>query len=117
MERELAQLAVLLAGRRNAVEIRGHAAPKHLPLGSPWRDLDELSFDRARRVRDVLAAHGVDERRMRIVVIGDREPVHPRSLDPLDAAENRRVEIILTEVLVDEMGIDPLFAGADGARR
>jgi chemotaxis protein MotB len=113
---ELAKLAVLLSGRMNKVVVRGHASSKRLPPGSPWRDLDELSFARARAIKDILAELGLDEVVFRLEAVGDREPVQPRAADPEDAAENRRVEIIQTEQLIEDLNRDWLNTDPDLAR-
>lgn len=113
---ELEQLAVLLRGRRNKIEIIGHAQAKYMKAGVPWADLDELSFARARNVKDVLVEFGLDDEVFRIQVAGTREPAHPRALDPIDAAENRRVEIILTEQLVEELNADAKYTQPSLAR-
>ncbi len=117
VEEELAKLALLLAGRRNKIVIRGHAALKYLDPGSPFKNLDELSFRRAMNVKDVLIRHGLDDQVFRLEAVGTREPVRPRAVDPVEAAENRRVEIILTEELVDQFNSDANFTSAEGARR
>jgi len=114
--RELEKLAVLLDGRNNKIVIRGHAAPKYLPPTSEWSDLDELSFYRARNAKDVLLEFGLEDRVFRLEAVGTREPVKPRATDPIDVRENRRVEIILTEQLVEEMNTDWLGADPERAR-
>ncbi|MHC5004744.1 MAG: OmpA/MotB family protein [Planctomycetota bacterium] len=113
---QLRQLAVLLAGRRNKIVIRGHASAKYLPDGSPWADLDDLSFERARNVKDVLVECGLDDRVFRLEAVGTREPARPRAVDPAEAAENRRVEVILTERLVEEFDSDSESTSEDLAR-
>ena len=45
-----------------------------------------------------------------------REPARPRAVGQTDAAENRRVEIILTEQLVDEANADADYTNPDLAR-
>lgn len=106
VRRQLRRLVVLLEGRNNKVIVRGHAAAKYIPEDSPWRDLDELSYYRAVNVKDVLVELGIDNKVFRLEAVGSREPVQPRAVDPADIAENRRVEIILTEQLVEEMNTD-----------
>jgi len=110
---ELRKVAVMLKGRRNKVIVRGHAAAKHLAPDGPWRDLDHLSFARASAVARALVELGVEDRMLRIEAAGIREPVRPRAVDPSDLAENRRVEIIMTTQLVDEVNTDA--AGVDPA--
>jgi len=113
---ELEKLAVLLAGRKNKVEIIGHAAAKYIPAESPWRNLDHLSYERAENVKNLLIEYGLDDSVFRLKAVGMREPVRPRAVEPDDAAENRRVEIILTEVLVEEMNRDALYTDETAAR-
>ena len=90
---ELAKLAVLLKGRRNKIEVIGHAQAMFLPPDAGWKDLDELSFARAKNIKDVLVEYGLDDRVFRLEAAGVREPAVPRALDPTDAALNRRKEV------------------------
>jgi chemotaxis protein MotB len=113
---ELEQLATLLAGRNNKIEIIGHAAAKYLPPECPWRSLDHLSYQRAENVKDILLQCGLDDRVFRLQAVGMREPVRPRAVEPEDAAENRRVEIILTEILVEDVNTDALYTDETAAR-
>lgn len=113
---ELRRLAVLLAGRNNKIDIVGHAAAKYLPEDSPWTDLDHLSYQRAANVRAALVEFGLDDRVFRLQAAGTREPIRPRAVDPADAAPNRRVEIILTEQLVEELNSDAYGSDENLAR-
>lgn len=114
---ELRKLAVLLAGRTNKVIVRGHAAAKYLPEGSPWRDLDDLSYARARNVLSALVGLGLDDQVFRLEPVGIREPLRPRAARASETAENRRVEVILSEELVDQTNTDADFTDPDRARR
>ncbi len=116
IRRELKKLSVLLAGRNNKIVVRGHAAAKYLPPDSPWKDLDDLAFHRARNVKDILVELNLEDRVFRIEAVGTREPVRPRAIDPADEAENRRVEVILTEQLVEEANTDADFTDPNLAR-
>ena len=116
VKEEILRIVPMLAGRNNKIEIRGHAAAMYLPDDSEWADLDQLSYARAKNVMDILVEAGLDNRVFRLQAIGTREPVRPRAVDPNDAAENRRVEIILTEALVEDMNADAHFTDPDGAR-
>jgi chemotaxis protein MotB len=100
---ELARFAKLLAGRRNVVLIRGHAASTRLPADSQWSSLDELSFARAQTVHGILLAEGLDDRVFRLEAVGDREPIDSRAMSEQALAEHRRVDIILTE----RMAVEP----------
>jgi chemotaxis protein MotB len=113
---ELAKLAVILKGRRNKIDVVGHAQVMFLPDDARWSNLDELSFARAKNIKDVLVEYGLDDRVFRLQAAGVREPAVPRALDPGDAAENRRVEIIMTEQLVDELNTDANFTNPSLAR-
>lgn len=114
---EIEKLSVMLKGRRNKITIRGHASPAHLPIDSPWRDLDELSFARASNVKNILLEMGLDDQVFRLEAVGTREPAVPRAIDPQELAENRRVEVILTEQLVEELDEDVDFTDPNLARK
>jgi chemotaxis protein MotB len=113
---DLEKLATLLAGRHNKIEVVGHAAAKYIPPGSPWKSLDHLSYARAEAVKDHLVALGLDDAVFRLKAVGLREPIRPRAVEPEDAAQNRRVDVILTEVLVEEMNTDSLYTDETAAR-
>jgi chemotaxis protein MotB len=104
--RAVAELAPLLAGRRNRIIIRGHAANKYLPPGAPWQTLDELSFHRAAAVRSVLLEHGIEDRVFRLEAVGTREPINAKAYREAELAQHRRVDIVLSEDLL-ELTIDP----------
>jgi len=107
---ELERIARLLMGKRFKIEIRGHAAGKQLPQGSPFSDLTDLSYYRAKAVHDFLIdSGGLDPLVLRITAAGDTEPVVPRAYTPETQAVNRRVEIIQTEAEVEETNPDPNF--------
>ncbi|MCB9848442.1 MAG: flagellar motor protein MotB [Phycisphaeraceae bacterium] len=113
---ELERIARLLIGKRFKIEIRGHAASKTLPPGSPYRDLLDLSYYRAKAVHDFLVQQGLDPLVLRISAAGDTEPVEPRAYTPETQAVNRRVEIIQTEAEVEETNPDPNFENANYAK-
>ncbi|MDG2199965.1 MAG: OmpA family protein [Phycisphaerales bacterium] len=112
---ELSKLATLLAGRRNVILIRGHAAAKYLPDHAPWADLDELSYQRARSVHRVLLAEGLDDQVFRIEAVGAREPIVAQAMTEQEQAENRRVDIILTERLFDTPQLDSATQTVDAS--
>lgn len=113
---EIRKLATLLAGRNNKIIVRGHAARKYLSSDSQWKDLDELSYTRASNVMAFLQELGIEDWVFRMEVAGVREPVRPRASSPADIRQNRRVEIILTEQLVEEMDTDWLGTDPNLAR-
>ncbi len=98
----LGQIAEILRGYRNKIEIRGHAAEEPRPVD--WTDGDsmDLSYRRARFVADELALRGVESRRIVLVAAGRNEPVTQGVYDPAKLADNRRVEIIVREALIDD---------------
>ena len=114
---ELERIARLLIGKRFKIEIRGHAASKSLPAGSPYRNLTDLSYYRAKAVHDFLVDNGgLNPLVLRITAAGDTEPVAPRAYTPETQAVNRRVEIIQTEAEVEETNPDPNFEDAGFAQ-
>ena len=95
------ELAPLLAGRRNRIVVRGHAANKYLSPNSPWQNLDELSFHRAMAVRAILVDEGIEDRFFRLEAVGTREPINARAYRESELADHRRVDIVLTEDLLE----------------
>ncbi len=98
--RLLRDLAGLLTGRLNRIEVRGHASAEPLPADSPYRDPMDLSVARAQVVARRLIEAGVNPRTVRIVGSGCNEPLVPRATRPEDLAANRRVEIVVRESVV-----------------
>lgn len=95
---------------RQKVLVRGHSYG--ITDMTPQRDLDQLSFDRARAIKTYLVEVGkVNPLNLVLVGAGDTEPlVVPHR--PTDSADvNRRVEIMVTEVTVDELHPDPEGTG------
>jgi len=114
---ELDKIARLLRGRSNKISIRGHASSKALPPENPFSDLWDLSYARARAVKDYLVQEGGLEQRVMVVEArADTEPLAPRAYTPEQQAANRRVEIIMTEAIVDDLHPDPEYADEDLAR-
>jgi chemotaxis protein MotB len=117
IKEDLRAIGKLLAGRDNKVAIRGHADSKTLSPGSQWEDLDELSYARAHAIKQFLVMEsGLNERRIYLEARGDAEPLRPRAASPTDQQVNRRVEIILTEAVVEDFNSDPNFTDPSNAR-
>lgn len=106
----LGQIAEILRGHRNKIEIRGHAAEE--PRPADWTDGDamDLSYRRARFVAEELELQGVESRRVVLVAAGRNEPVTQGIYDPAKLADNRRVEIIVREALIDDYMETPTAA-------
>lgn len=104
----LEQIGDNLMGHRNKIEVRGHAADEPRPADWTDKDARRLSFARAEHVADELIRRGVDQRTIRIMAVGANEPVVLRAYDPAKRGDNRRVEIIIRESLIDDyVGQEP----------
>lgn len=105
---DVRELAELLKGHRNNIEVRGHAADEPRPSDWTFKDLLELSHQRANTVAEELINLGVDSRTIRIVAIGPNEPIARGAQGADNLAMNRRVEVIVRESLIDDyMGQSP----------
>ncbi|GMU22115.1 MAG: hypothetical protein AMXMBFR13_22030 [Phycisphaerae bacterium] len=98
----VARIGDVLKGHRNMVEIRGHAAEGPWPTDWTYRDAMRLSHARAESVADELVQRGIDPRALRLVAVGANEPVAKEVYDPAKLADNRRVEIIVRESILDD---------------
>lgn len=116
MESELQRIADLLRGRNNKISVRGHAARKRLPEDSPFDDLWDLSYARAKNVADFLIGQGIRPEVISIEARGDTEPIEANRYDERAQEKNRRVEIIMTEALVDDFNSNHDYANEDVAR-
>lgn len=105
----LEQIGNELMGHRHKIEIFGHAADQPRPADWTFQDAMLLSFNRAEEVAEALIERGVDPRTIRIVAVGPNEPIQPRAYDPSSRDDNRRVEIIIRESMIDDyVGQDPV---------
>jgi chemotaxis protein MotB len=92
-KRRLDEAALLLAGKANKIELRGHATGRPPEPGDTYRDDWDLSFARCHAVMDYLVTQeGIDRRRIRITVAGKNEPLYHGALPEL-LAHNSRVEV------------------------
>ena len=107
----LRALAPEIRGKNYKVMVRGHAfGSEDLAAGL---DFYELSFKRSRAVVDYLVRElGVERRVLIIESVADAERLNADRRSPQAAAENRRVEVIQTEVTLDELDPDPYFTGS-----
>ncbi|MBN1510824.1 MAG: flagellar motor protein MotB [Phycisphaerae bacterium] len=101
-EAQIAQLAAKIEGYNTILEITGHATHEPLPPDSIYGDPWGLSYARARAVGDALEMHGVRPERLRLIAAGDAAPLEAQAYDEETLAANRRVEIVVTEALVQE---------------
>lgn len=94
-----------LSGLRFNVEIRGHAFGRDDRAASGG--IDEMSFKRAKVVKDFLVSQGISPSRLVITAVGSTQPISTDVSDRNAMGQNRRVQVILTEVLPDEVHPDP----------
>ncbi len=99
----LAQLSKDIRGHTTKIEVRGHTSLEPLPQGSPFGDHMDLSYARAKAIADLLVQNGIKAERIRLVACGATEPVRTPAYEERQHARNRRVEILVTEVLVSEL--------------
>ena len=90
----LQEMAAVVAGKPNKVEIRGHATGRPLPPGSPYADAWQLSYARCYAAFMFLQKHGVEPNRIRLSQAGNYEPVSQPDQDDW-AAENSRIEVFM----------------------
>lgn len=114
---ELLRVSRLLKGRRNKISVRGHASSKVLGPDSPFADLMDLSYYRAKVIAEFLVTEGQLDRDVVVVEArGDTEPLVLRQYNPEAQTLNRRVEIIMTEVMVEDFHRDAGSSNESAAR-
>jgi len=67
----LREVARVLSGKPNKIEVRGHTSAAPLPPDCPYPDKFLLSYARARNVLDFLEAQGIERNRLRASAAGD----------------------------------------------
>jgi flagellar motor protein MotB len=100
--RELDAFAEVIQGMNTKIRIQGHAARKPKSAYAPYASLDDLSYARALAVKNYLASHGISDERMTVEACGDKEPIVSQAYDEKDRSLNRRVAIIVTEMLIKD---------------
>jgi len=95
-------------GHRTIIRVRGHATLEPLPAESPFRDPMALSVARARGVADALVELGIRAERIRVEGAGNYEPLLAQAYTEERRAVNRRVEVIVTEAIVDDFAGKPV---------
>lgn len=93
-----------LIGRFN-VEIRGHAFGRDDRAAGG--SVDDMSFQRAKAVKDFLVSQGIESSRLVIIAAGSTQPISTDVADRNAMGQNRRVQIILTEELPSDTHPDP----------
>lgn len=96
----LTDVAPNMKGFKNRIDVRGHTASGQ----AGYMDLWQLGYDRAYAVmRYLVDEAGIEERRFRVTSCGDNEP-RASNLSEDGRNENRRVEVIMTEESIRDMG-------------
>jgi chemotaxis protein MotB len=98
----VAKTAERLRGYNTKILVRGHATREPLPPDALYEDARDLSFARAAAVARELEKSGVRRVRMVLVACADTEPVVRQAYTEERRALNRRVEILVTEDLVED---------------
>jgi chemotaxis protein MotB len=101
-QKRLAELAPLLRGKPNKIEIRGHAANAPLPQGSAFHDAWDLCYARCQATRDLLLEQCIEPDRIRLSQAGTFEPQTCTEL-PGTGVRNGRVEVYLLKEHVEEL--------------
>jgi chemotaxis protein MotB len=101
-KRELKRIADLTRGQTNKIEVRGHATPGELNTDSEFDNLWDLSYARARAALRHLQSLEIDPRRVRLIGCADKEPLVAGAYTADERAVNRRIEVIVTEALMQQ---------------
>jgi chemotaxis protein MotB len=107
-ERLISQVASKVVGHNTIIKVRGHATLEPLPPDSPYRDAMDLSLARSRSVADALERFGIRKERLRITGAGSSEPLLAQAYTESRRVLNRRVEIIVTEAIVQDYSGSPV---------
>jgi len=98
---ELDRLVPDLRGKRNKIELRGHATRRPSAPGAS-RDAWQLSYDRSLAAMKYLEQQGIEPERIRLSQAGIHEPL---TIGEVPLALSARVEIyVLTEFVEDLVG-------------
>ncbi len=98
----IGRAAATLRGYNTKILIRGHATREPLPEDSLYADVRDLSYARARAVALELERGGVRRVRMTLGAVADTEPLVRQAYTERRRALSRRVEILVTEELIDD---------------
>jgi len=101
----LDSVAQVLRGKNNKIELRGHTAKLDRTPDGEAVDPIVLSYARASAVMRYLLAKepGLRAEQFRVTGAGPHEPVVARAYTEAAHARNRRVEVYMIEVLVDDL--------------
>ena len=100
-QNKLDEIAPLMLGKPNKIEIRGHASKRPLPKESDFKSAWEISYARCQATMNYLLAKGVAPDRMRLSQAGPYEP-QTIQLEADWSALNSRVEVYMLGEFVDD---------------
>jgi chemotaxis protein MotB len=100
-QKQLREFAVLAAGKRQRIEIRGHASRRPLSVGCRFHDAWQLSYGRCVAAMEFLDKHGIPRDRVRLSQAGPSEPLSAAVVAGPDL-KNSRVEIFLLAELAQD---------------
>ncbi len=103
MRQQLDEVAEHFRGHRNIVMVKGHTASDDLPDTATAQEKMDLSLRRAQVVADYLISRQVEADILRVQGCSTFEPVAIRAYTLEARALNRRVEVIATSQLADEV--------------
>jgi outer membrane protein OmpA-like peptidoglycan-associated protein len=101
--RTLKYIADEIKGHRNIVLVKGHTSLDDLPDDASPEEKMKLSLQRAQSVADYLTSQGVEPEILRVQGCSTFEPVKQRAYTPDSILLNRRVEVITTATLVEDL--------------
>ncbi len=114
----IAKTAQRLRGYNTKILVRGHATREPLPDDSIYDDARDLSYARASAAAREMERSGVRSVRLTLMAVGDSEPLVRQAYTEERRALNRRVEILVTEDLIDDYAgstlADELKESSDG---
>jgi chemotaxis protein MotB len=100
--RQLDQVADLIRGHRQIVQVKGHTALDDLEAEATPQEKLDLSLRRAQAAADYLVTLGVSPDVIRVQGCSTFEPVVQRDYRQNAQSANRRVEVIATDTLVEK---------------
>ena len=96
----IAEVAPIMAGKLNRIEVRAHCIRSPIPPNSPFKDHWAMCFARCQRVRAELESLGIEPERIRLSQAEGNEPLAV-NLNPDELKLNSRVDVILLPDLAD----------------
>lgn len=99
-ESELRRFAALTSGLRLIIDIRAHASAAEA-FGQADRGI-RFSLDRGLAVARYLVGQGLDWRQLRVIPLGDTDPIQTRAYDESSHAQNACVEFRVSNELMKQ---------------